>query len=473
MTTTVRPVPQPLVGWPDHDAARYRAQGVRRAWARDALQVACWLSIAAPVALWLGEGGLAGAGSLAGVLKAAGIVSGLVATGSMVLMLWLTARVPWIDRTIGQDRATALHARLGQLTFGGPLSHALYLLAAYALADRLNAVAEFWSLWQFGDFALAVVALLLLATVAVSSVVAARRALPFEAWKAIHLATYAAVLTGLPHQFSMGDVFAAGPAQWYWLAVWALTLFAMLSFRVFRPLFNSLDHAVIVSAVEHETPDTVTITMTGRRLDDLDAAAGQYFHWRFLAPGLWWHQHPLSLSASPTGSTLRVTVRALGRGTAALLGVRPGTRVLFEGPYGIFSDAARTAPDVVLVGIGIGITPIRAVLEETRFAPGRATVILRASRPEELYLVREIEDLCRAKGARLYTLVGPRGRDAAGRERWVPAQYPGVHLWDLCPAVASSDVYVCGPDAAADLVVADAVAAGTPADKIHHERFAW
>jgi predicted ferric reductase len=466
-------VPKPLVGWPDHDAARYRAQGVRRAWARDALQVVGWLSIATPVALWLGEGGLDGAGSLAGVLKVAGIVSGLVATASMVLMLWLTARVPWIDRTIGQDRATSLHARLGQLTFGGLVSHALYLIAAYALADRLNAVAEFWSLWQFGDFALAVVALLLLAAVAVSSVVAARRALPFEAWKVIHLLTYAAVLTGLPHQFTMGNVFAAGPAQWYWIAIWASTLFVMLAFRIFRPLFNSLDHAVVVSAVQHETPDTVTITMTGRRLDDLGAAAGQYFHWRFLAPGLWWHQHPLSLSASPTGSTLRVTVRALGRGTTALLGVRPGTRVFFEGPYGIFSDAARTAPEVIMVGIGIGITPIRAVLEETRFAPGRATVILRASRPEELYLVREIEDLCRTKGARLYTLVGPRGRDAAGHDRWLPAQYPGVRLWDLCPGVASSDVYVCGPDAAADLIVEDAVAAGTPSAQIHHERFSW
>ena len=112
---------------------------VRRAWARDAMQVVGWLSIATPVALWLGEGGLVGAGSLAGVLKVAGIVSGLVATASMVLMLWLTARVPWIDRTIGQDRATSLHARLGQLTFGGLVSHALYLIAAYALADNTNA----------------------------------------------------------------------------------------------------------------------------------------------------------------------------------------------------------------------------------------------------------------------------------------------------------------------------------------------
>jgi len=455
------------------DAARYGAQRDRRAWRRDLLQVVGWTSLAAPVALWIAGGGLAGVGSLAGVLKAAGIVSGLVATASMILMLWLTARVPVIDRTLGQDRATALHARLGQLTFGGLVAHAVFLLGGYAFADQLTVLAEFLSLWGIGDFVLAVVALLLLTAVSVSSVVALKKALPFEAWKAIHLVTYAAVLAGLPHQFSLGDVFAGGLAHWYWVAVWLATFFVILCFRVFRPLFFSLEHRLVVTAVEHEASDVVSITMTGRRLADLDASAGQYFHWRFLAPGLWWHQHPFSLSAAPTGSTLRITVRALGAGTERLLRVRPGTRVAFEGPYGLFSDAARTSPNLVVVGIGIGIAPIRALLEQTGVVPGRATVILRASAPEQLYLLDEIEALCRARGARLYTLVGHRGRDAAGRESWLPGPQAGLRLAGLCPGLASSDVYVCGPDAAADLVVADALAAETPPEQIHRERFVW
>nr|NLI50896.1 oxidoreductase [Propionibacterium sp.] len=451
---------------------RHRRRAARRHLVRDGLQVLAWVSIAVPVAVWLAGGGLAGVATVAGALTAAGIVTGLVATASVVLMLWLSARVPVIDRAIGQDRAIALHARLGQVTFGGLVAHGLFLVAGYALADGRGPVAEFLDLWGVGDFTLAVAAIGLLAAVSASSVVAARRKLPFEAWHAIHLLSYAAVLASLPHQFSMGGLFASGVAHWCWVAVWLATFGVLLAFRIFTPLFASIEHRLVVSSVVR-TGDVATITMTGRRLDRLGAAAGQYFHWRFLARGLWWHQHPFSLSAAPRGDTLRISVRNLGAGSAALLDVAPGTPVAFEGPYGIFSDAARTADDVVLVGIGIGIAPVRAVLEGTDFAPGRATVILRASHPEELYLRDEIEDLCCAKGARLYTLIGHRGHDAAGRPVWGPEQDAHVRLADLCPRVADADVYVCGPAAAAGLVVADARAAGTPVDRIHFERFDW
>ncbi len=475
MTTTYRPAPaaaRPLLRAAEPAPGRYRRRAARRHLARDGLQVLAWVSIALPVAVWLAGGGLARFGTLAGTLTALGILAGLVATASVVLMLWLTARVPVIDRAIGQDRALALHARLGRLTFGGLVAHGLFLIAGYALADGVGPVAEFLGLWGIGDFTLAVASIGLLAAVSASSVVAARRKLPFEAWHAIHLLSYAAVLTSLPHQFSMGGLFESGVAHWYWVAVWLATFGVLLAFRFFTPLFASLEHRLVVSDVRH-TGDVVTITLTGRRLDRLGALAGQYFHWRFLAPGLWWHQHPFSLSAAPTADTLRISVRDLGAGTAALLDVLPGTPVAFEGPYGLFSDAARTADDVVLVGIGIGIAPVRALLEGTDVAPGRGTVILRAGRPEELYLLDEVVALCRAKGVRLYTLVGHRGHDGEGRALWVPEQHAGVRLADLAPNLADADVYVCGPDAAADLVVADAAAAGVPADRIHQERFAW
>ena len=44
--------------------------------------------------------------------------------------------------------------------------------------------------------------------------------------------------------------------------------------------------------------------------------------------------------------------------------LRPGTRVAVEGPYGAFTADARRGDRVLLVGAGVGITPIRALLEE-------------------------------------------------------------------------------------------------------------
>ena len=53
----------------------------------------------------------------------------------------------------------------------------------------------------------------------------------------------------------------------------------------------------------------------------------------------------------------------------------------------------------------------------------------------------------------------------------MPASHRGNRLRDLVPYVADSDVYMCGPQAASDLVVADSLACGTPANSIHNERF--
>lgn len=452
---------------------RYARQGGRRRLLADALFVAGWLAIAIPVALWLAGGGLATFATFAGALKGAGILTGLVATAAMVVMLWLSARVPLIDAVIGHDRALGLHGKLGQWVFGGLVAHGLFLVAAYALADRLNPVAEFTSLLGVGDFVLAIVAIGLLAAVAVSSVIAVKAKLPHEAWHAIHLVTYAAVLASIPHQYSMSGLFATGPAFWYWTAMFVATFFVMLMYRVFLPVMVSLEHSLVVSRVVHESGDVVSIEMTGRNLDQLGTRAGQFFHWRFLAPGLWWHQHPFSVSAAPVGDTLRVTVRALGTGTRQLVDTLvPGTRVFVEGPYGIFSDAARTSPDVVMVGIGIGIAPIRALLEETGFDPGHATVILRSSSPDEVYLGHEVVELCRARGVRLAILTGHRGTNPDGTASWLPATHSGLRLGDFAD-LRDADVYVCGPQAAADLVVADAVAAGVPEERLHNERFAW
>lgn len=462
----------PRAGGEPH-GVRYARQAARRRLASDLLFVAGWLVIAVPVALWVASGGLATFATFAGVLKGIGILTGLVATSAMVLMLWLSSRAPFIDRTIGHDKALELHGKLGQWVFGGLVAHGLFLVTAYALADGLGLVAEFASLLGVGDFVLAIVAIVLLTAVAVSSVVAVKKNLPHEVWHGIHLVTYAAVLASLPHQYSLSGLFATGAPFWFWTGLFAATFFALLTWRVFLPLMVSLEHRLVVSRIVHETPDVVTIEMTGRHLERLGTRAGQFFHWRFLAPGLWWHQHPFSVSAAPAPDTLRVTVRALGAGTRQLVErLTPGTRVGIEGPYGLFSDAARTAPDVVLVGIGIGIAPIRALLEETEFAPGHGTVILRSSDAEEVFLGHEVVELCRARGARLAILTGHRGANRDGSPSWLPATHSGLRLGDFAD-LRDADVFVCGPQAATDLVVADAVAAGVPAERLHHERFAW
>ena len=294
------------------------------------------------------------------------------------------------------------------------------------MAEGLDPVSEAVALWVLvPDMWLAYRSMVLFIAVVVTSLVAVRRRFPYEFWYAVHLLTYAAVLTSLPHQFSVGGLFAEGTWQrWYWLALCIATGAALLHYRVAQPLVATFPAPADRQAGGAGGPgsgehrDVRPATWTSWRA----AAAGSLSGGSWL-PGLWWHPHPFSLSADPVSfdaagqGTLRITVRNLGRGSAQLASLKPGTKVALEGPYGLFSTAARSRNHVVMVGAGIGITPFRALLESTPFQPGNATVILRGHSESELYLGQEILDLCRRRGATLFHLTGPR---PAGVRTWLP-----------------------------------------------------
>ena len=443
---------------------------VRRA---DALTVIVYISVAAALALFVADGGIQKYfTSWSQVPTGLGIVAGLVGSDLMLVMLLLSARLPVIDRTFGHDAALATHRKLGKPVFYWIIAHMVLLLIGYGILDGVNIVAEAVSLWNtVPDMWMAFVGTAALIAVVVTSLVIVRRKLAYQFWLAVHFLAYAAVLAALPHQFSTGMMFADGTwARWYWIALYVGTLAAITIFRILVPVAKSLRHKLRVVDVVVEAPGVLSVVMSGRHLDRLRARGGQFFNWRFWSPGLILDPHPFSLSAAPDGRILRITVRDLGTGSARLLNLKPGTRVSFEGPYGLFTETARTTEKVVLIGAGIGITPIRALLEDERVRNADISVVLRGGSHDEVYLWQETYDLCVAKDAWLRVLVGHRPH---GVDTWMSAEAynEGERLTTLVPFIREADVFICGPDAWTDLVVRDAKHAGVPAHRIHVERF--
>jgi ferredoxin-NADP reductase len=146
--------------------------------------------------------------------------------------------------------------------------------------------------------------------------------------------------------------------------------------------------------------------------------------------------------------------------------------VSIEGPYGIFTDAGRVSPKLAIVAAGIGVTPVRAMLEDARLVPGETTIMLRASTREENYLWDEIDQLAANRGANCYISVGPRAQRA---HSWLSARDVdrNVSLRSIFPDLKHSDLYICGPQTWTDAVIADAKATGLPDHQIHTERFDW
>lgn len=449
------------------DQRRVRSQR-RRA---DSWQVLTVLSVAIPLAIYLAQGAVEMFSTLPDAVYALGVITGLIGTQLCLIMLLLAARVPAIERVFGQDRAIALHSKLGKPVFYLLVAHGVLLMVGAAMQSGVNVVATTLDFLSDSNYLLATISLGLFAVVAVTSFIAVKRALQFEVWHAIHLLSYVAVGLALPHQFVSGGVFGQGVALWYWVALYVITAVCLLVWRFTVPVVRSLRHQLRVSRVEVLGPDVFSIYVTGKQLDRLAAEGGQYLHWRFWAPGLWMQSHPYSLSAAPRGNELRITVRGIGNGSAALIGVRPGTRVGIAGPYGRFTAASRTKPRIALFGAGMGIAPVRAIMDELEPMPGRLTVVLRSPSESQTWLLDEVNEQAKRLGGRVITLPGHR----AGAEDWRSAEavQQGFTLGHLVPAVKETDFYICGPNEWTEAVGRDVRAYGGKTEQIHAERFSW
>jgi predicted ferric reductase len=404
------------------------------------------------------------AGRAPNALIAVGKWLGLHLALVMVVQLVLVARLPWLDRRIGMDRLTSWHRWTGFALFWLVLLHPLFVLLGYASQYRSTVLSQFSRLSAQQPVLLGILAAGIVLVSAGLSVRAARRRLSYEAWHAVHLLLYVAVVFALLHQLTEVSTFTSSPlAEAYWWALWVFALGSFVAGRIVLPLVRNARHQFRVAAVVPESDDVVSIHVTGKHLDKLPARAGQFMIWRFLGHGHWWEANPFSLSAAPDGRTLRLTAKAVGSASARLRTVPVGTRVFAEGPYGAFTALSRTRPATLLIAGGVGITPIRALLEE---ATGPTTVLYRAATTEQAVLLGELRNLARSRGAQLHVLTGRTGAGTPPNTPFAPE-----NLLALVPDITDRDVYVCGPAAMTDAVLRSLRALKVPAGQVHSERF--
>jgi predicted ferric reductase len=398
-------------------------------------------------------------------LTGAGRITGLVGTYLVLVQVVLMARLPWLDRFIGTDRLSAWHRANGGYTIGLLIAHTVLTVWGYAATDRVSVVHETnVVIRSYPDVLAATVALVLLIAVGVSSVRLARRHLKHETWYFLHLYTYLAIALSFSHQLATGNDFATHAAnRALWVVLYAVTTVLLVTFRLVMPARDAIRHRLEVASVVPEGGGAVSVYITGRALDQMAADAGQFFRWRFLTRDGWWQAHPFSLSAAPNSRFFRITAKGVGDHSRALVHLRPGTRVIAEGPYGNFTTRRRTRPKVLLIAGGVGVTPLRALLEELATRPGQLTLIYRASSERDLLFRSEFDNLAKLKGIAVHYVLGRRNKNLGALG---PSQ-----LKRLVPDVVMRDVYVCGPPGMMEDVTKSLRAIGLPRAQLHTERF--
>ena len=167
-----------------------------------------------------------------------------------------------------------------------------------------------------------------------------------------------------------------------------------------------MSRRLYVTAVSREANGIGSLHVSGPGLRRLRVAGGQFFNVRALTRDLWWQTHPFSVSAAPTTAGLRFTIKELGEDSARMLQLRPGTRVVLEGPYGVFTAERAEGAPVVLVAGGVGIAPIRALLEDCG-PQQRPVVIVRVHDDADVAHRLELERMVASRNGTLHVLSGP------------------------------------------------------------------
>jgi predicted ferric reductase len=390
-------------------------------------------------------------------------ICGMLAGYGVVVLIALMSRTPALERGVGADRLARWHARGGRTVVALVLIHAIAALVAWAQGHRESAWVAIWHVLRLPWLISATIGTVLLLAVAVLSVRAARRRVAHETWHNVHLLVYIGVALSFLHQLAGPDLAGHRPMQIAWALLYTQAFALVLQHRIFTPLRNATHHRMRVSEVVSEAPGIVSVIVEGHHLDELQAESGQFFRWRFLTPDLWRTAHPFSLSAAPTPTHLRLTVKALGDGSGKLQQVEPGTWLIAEGPYGAVTARRRTHRDVLLIAGGVGITPMRALFQTIPHGPGQDLLLLyRVRSPSDIVFRDELERIAQRRGARVQYLFSDRvGPLTADMFRY------------LVPNLLDRDVYLCGPPGLADTVRRSLKDAGLPNRQLHEERFTF
>jgi NAD(P)H-flavin reductase/NAD-dependent dihydropyrimidine dehydrogenase PreA subunit len=195
-----------------------------------------------------------------------------------------------------------------------------------------------------------------------------------------------------------------------------------------------------VRSVLPETVDTATLVLDTDDAALLGARPGQFVMAELPA----FASPPISISRiRPDG--LDLTIRSAGPATAALVGLGPRAELALRGPLGRgWPVASAIGRDVVIVAGGIGLAPLRPVIDAVladRPRYGAVRLYLGARTPRDRLFVAEMAALGGRADIEVEEIVDRAGPEWFGRVGIVTQLFDQA-TWDGARATA----FVCGPE---------------------------
>ncbi len=401
------------------------------------------------------------------LIIALGRITGLLAEYFILTQLILIGRIRPIEHLWGFDRLNKLHRFIGYSVVTFLLIHPLLLTVGYAQSYGVSYLS------QFGDFLankngvfLSFFSVVLFIFVIFISIAIVRRKLRYETWYFTHLLTYLAIGLAVKHQLGTGDLQGGWPL-YYWYVLNFGVFGLMLTYRFVRPLVRFAYHRFIVEKVVQETYDTWSIYISGKNMEHFIFEAGQYINITVLRKDMW-YTHPFSFSAAYNGNSIRLTIKALGDYTKKIATLQPGTHVIVDGPLGLFTEERADREKFLFIAGGIGITPIRAMLETLAFEKKDAILLYGNKSERDITFKQELDAI--HEYAPTIVVRHILGTPTPGYESGFIDKEKIVRL---APDFYTREVYLCGPPVMMNLMVGHLKGLGFDAHHIHYEKFSF
>lgn len=403
----------------------------------------------------------------ANITVEAGRLAGLAGVYCLMLQVLLVGRVSWIERLFGLDRLTIAHHIIGLLTLPLLCAHPLLLATGYGRDFGNPLFQQYKELLTWDSVVPASYGLIALFAIVFLSLGAIRKRLGYEIWYGIHVLALAAIALSFNHQFRTGNDLLDSPALtrlWYFL--YAFTFGNLVIYHILKPLVNYLRHAFKVEKVEREADDVVSVYIGGRNMAGFRFEPGQFVIVRFLARGFISEAHPFSLSSCGADGLLRITVKSSGGFTSRLSRLAAGTKVIIDGPHGVFTATFSSLEKILLIAGGIGITPIRAIAEKF-LQQGRDVTLLYSCRKKGgIVFCSELDEMRESRGLKLTYVISDSSEPGDEKGR-----IDSEKLGRLVPDASERDIYICGPVPMMMGLVKLLASQGVKRGRLHYERF--
>ncbi len=396
---------------------------------------------------------------------------GYIGLALMAFELALVSRVNGASSAFGLDALLQFHREIGIFAFLLVLAHPVVLLLSglYPLIFVLPLPTVPWPIW-LGTLALGATALLILL-----SVWRKRLKIRYEVWQLTHglLAILLLVLASV-HILAVGRYAHLPAVRLVWFIYFLIFVGVVVRYRIVKPLrLWGKPWEVVENKAELGNAHTL-------RLRPVDHGGftfepGQFGWINAGRTPFNLEQHPISFSSNgdvPNGDgEIAFTIKSLGDWSGQVVpAIKPGARVFVDGPYGVFSMDREQGPGYVLIGGGVGITPLHAMLLAMAEREDVRPVLLfyGATSLDDLTFRAEMEGFVQRMNLQVVIVLSKPPEGWTGETGYITADVLRRYL----PRQHKRFQYfICGPTPLMDAMEKALPELGVPADKIHTERF--